>query len=157
MRAGDYYGSPKACIYNPQMSSSQFMELVRLCSDHTVLGNHLLTMAKSISTTEQHLSATSMLPWQHLQSSCTLKVKVKGQNCSPVIYCWYTKNLVFSFRSLLPFSCPHPLSLSYYFCPSSLLPPPFRPGNPGRAAGTCPWLLHPRLLCRRNCRGVASD
>lgn len=67
MRAGDYYGSPKARIYNPQMSSSQFMELVQLCSDHTVLGNHLLAMAKSISTTEQHLSATSMLPWQQLQ------------------------------------------------------------------------------------------
>lgn len=61
MYAGDYYGSPKARIYNPQMSSSQFIELVQLCSDHTILGNHLLTMAKSLSATE-HPSAISMLP-----------------------------------------------------------------------------------------------
>lgn len=86
--------------------------------------------------------------------SCTLKVKVKGQRCSPVIYCWYTKNLVFllSFPPafLSPPSLPPLLLLS-------LLPPPSRPGNPGGAAGTCPWLLHSRLLCRWNCRGIAGD
>ena len=41
------------------MTSKQFMELAQLCPDHTLLGNNLLSTAKSLSTTEQP-TTTSM-------------------------------------------------------------------------------------------------
>ena len=89
----------------------------------------------------------------------TLKDKVKGQNVA------LTQQESFAFLSLpfllisfsLALSLIPALSPFRLLPPWSLLPPPLRPGNPGGAAGTCPWLLHSGLLCGWHCRGTAGN
>jgi spatacsin len=44
---------PHSRVYYPQMTSAQFAELAQLCPDHNEVGSHLLSMAKSLSTTQQ--------------------------------------------------------------------------------------------------------
>ena len=39
-------------MYYVQMTSSQFVELAQLCPDHNEIGSHLLSMAKSLSSSE---------------------------------------------------------------------------------------------------------
>jgi spatacsin len=45
-------------VYEPQMSSGNFISLVQLCSDHTLLGSFLLSTAKRISKTEVSSAAS---------------------------------------------------------------------------------------------------
>ena len=46
-------GSPRSRVYYAQMTSAQFAELAQLCPDHNQVGDHLLSMARSLSATEQ--------------------------------------------------------------------------------------------------------
>ena len=40
-------------VYDPRMNTSEFMELAQLCSDQTILGSHLLSLARSLAGNEQ--------------------------------------------------------------------------------------------------------
>ena len=51
--------SPKSRVYYVQMSSSQFADLAQLCPDHNEFGGHLLSMAKSLASS-QHPTAESV-------------------------------------------------------------------------------------------------
>jgi spatacsin len=44
--------SPRSRVYYAQMTSTQFAELAQLCPDHNHVGDHLLSMARSLSASE---------------------------------------------------------------------------------------------------------
>ena len=39
-------------VYQPLMTTNQFMDLAQLCTDHSVLASHLLSMGKTMAGTE---------------------------------------------------------------------------------------------------------
>ena len=39
-------------VYQPLMTTNQFMDLAQLCTDHSVLASHLLSMGKSMAGAE---------------------------------------------------------------------------------------------------------
>ena len=56
---------PHSRVYYPQMTSAQFAELAQLCPDHNEVGSHLLSMAKSLSTTQQQTTHSETLRMLH--------------------------------------------------------------------------------------------
>ena len=58
---GNPSDSPKARVYQHQMSSSQFHELAQLSSDPTLLGNLLLDMAKSLVSVDSESKESSFM------------------------------------------------------------------------------------------------
>ena len=49
---GEEHEYSRVKVYEPNMSTSNFMSLAQLCQDHALLGSHLLSMTNSLASSE---------------------------------------------------------------------------------------------------------
>lgn len=49
---GEEHEYARVKVYEPHMSTSNFMSLAQLCQDHALFGSHLLSMTKSLASSE---------------------------------------------------------------------------------------------------------
>ena len=58
---GEEHDYSRVKVYEPHMTTSNFMSLAQLCIDHALLGSHLLTMTKSLLGEDQPSEACEEL------------------------------------------------------------------------------------------------
>ena len=59
---GEEHEYSRVKVYEPHISTSNFMSLAQLCQDHALLGSHLLSMTNSLASSE-HPSEACEKKW----------------------------------------------------------------------------------------------